>query len=118
MVLILKGDRRDFRGVGLVEVLWKTNIGIINRRLTSAIRYHDTLHGFWAGRGTGTATLEAKLLRQLTAMREVVLHEILLDLQKAYDVLDRDRCLGILAGYSVGPRTLRLLRTSGAGFRW
>ena len=43
---------------------------ILNRRLTSSITFHDILHGFWSGRGTGTATLEAKLLQQLAAMRE------------------------------------------------
>ena len=36
---------------------------LLNRRLTEAIKYHDVLHGFWAGRGTGTAALEAKLLQ-------------------------------------------------------
>ena len=52
-----------------MDVLWKTTMGIINRRLTSEISYHDMLHGFWEGRGTGTATLEANLIQQLTAMR-------------------------------------------------
>ena len=43
-------------------------------------------------------------------MREEVLHEILLDLHKAYDDLDRSRCLEILEGYVVGPRDLLPLR--------
>ena len=36
---------------------------------------------------------------------------IFLDLHKAYDALDRSRCLEILEGYGVGPRASRLLRT-------
>ena len=36
---------------------------------------------------------------------------IFLDLHKAYDVLDRSRCLEILEGYGVGPRSRRLLQT-------
>ena len=44
-------------------------------------------------------------------MREAVLHNILLDLQKAYDALDREWCLNILAVYGVGPWTLRILWT-------
>ena len=64
---------------------------ILNCRLTSSITFHDILHGFRAGRGTGTATLEAKLLQQLVAMREEVLYVIFLDLTKSYDALDRSR---------------------------
>ena len=69
---------------------------ILNRRLTDSITYHNFLHNFRAVRGTGTATLEAKLLQQLAALREEVLYVIFLDLHKAYDALDRSRCLEIL----------------------
>ena len=75
VVLILKG-KGDYRGIGLVEVMWKVVAVILNRRLTSSITFHGVLHGFRAGRGTGTATLEAKLLQQLAAMREEVLYMI------------------------------------------
>ena len=73
--------------------------------------FHDFLHGFQAGRGTGTATLEAKLLQQLVALREEVLYEIFLDRQKAYGALDRSMCLEILEGYGVGPQARRILQT-------
>ena len=36
---------------------------------------------------------------------------IFLDLHKAYDALDRSRCLEILEGYVVGPRSRRILQT-------
>ena len=36
---------------------------------------------------------------------------IFLDLHKAYDALDRSRCLEILEGYAVGPRARRILHT-------
>ena len=36
---------------------------------------------------------------------------IFLELTKAYDALDRSRCLEILEGYSVGPNVRRLLKT-------
>ena len=68
VVLIPKG-KKDYRGIGLVEVMWKLVAAILNRRFTSSITYHDALHGFRTGRSTGTATLEAKLLQQLAAMR-------------------------------------------------
>ena len=84
---------------------------ILNRRLTASITFHDFLHGFQAGRGTGTATLNVKLLQHLVALREEFLYVIFLDLHKAYNALDRSRCLYILEGYGMGPRARRLLQT-------
>ena len=80
MVIIPKGRGTNLRGIGLVEVLWKAISGIINCPLSSSTQFHDVLHGFQAGRGTGTANLEAKLFQQVIAMREAVLHVIFLDL--------------------------------------
>ena len=59
----------------------------------------------------GTATLEAKLLQHLEALREEVLYMTFLDLHKEYDALDRTRCLEILEGYGVVPKTRNLLHT-------
>ena len=64
VVLIPKG-RGEFRGIMLVEVTWKLMTVILHHLLTTGIQLHDVLHGFREGRGTGTATLEAKLLQQL-----------------------------------------------------
>ena len=65
---------------------------ILNRRFTASISFHDILHGFWAGLGIGTASLDAKLLQQLANI---------MDLHKKYAALDRDRFLEILEGYSM-----------------
>ena len=110
MVMIPKG-RQEYRGIGLVELMWKVVAAILHRRLTASITYHDFLHVFWAGRSTGNATLDANLLQQLAAMREEVLYVISIDLHKAYYALDRSRFLEILEGYGMGPRSCRLLRT-------
>ena len=108
MVLIPKGEK-DYLVIGLMEVMWKVVTEVLNRRLTASITFHDFLHRFWDGRGTGTSTLESKLLHQLAALREEVLYVIFLDLHKAYDALERSRCLEILEGCGVGPRSRRLL---------
>ena len=100
VVLIPKG-KGEFQGIRLVEVIWKLLTIILHCRLTTGIKLHDVLHGFREGCGTGTSTLEAKLLQQLAAMREEVLYVIFLDLTKAYDALDRSRILEILKGYGV-----------------
>ena len=109
VVLVLKWGG-DYCGIGFVAVMWKAAEVIPNHRFTIAITYHNFLHRFQVGRGTGTATLEVKLLHQVAELREAVLHVIFLDLQKAYNASDRSRCLGILEGYGVGIRDLRLLR--------
>ena len=72
-VALIPKVKRNYRGIGLLEVMWKVVAFILNRCFTSSTIYHNALHGFRAGRGTGTATLEAKLLQQLAAMREEVL---------------------------------------------
>ena len=95
-VVLIPEGRKEYRGIGLVEVLWKVVAEILHLLLATAINYHEFLHGFQAGSGTGTATLEAKMIQQLAAMREEVLYVIFLDLHKAYDALDRSRGLEIL----------------------
>ena len=42
LVLIPKG-KKDYRGIGLVEVIWKVVAAILNRRFTASITYHDFL---------------------------------------------------------------------------
>ena len=101
VVMIPKGGGTDFRGIGLVEVLCKAISGIINIQISSSIQFHDSLHSFHTGIGTGTTNLKAKLLEKLIAMRETVLHPIFLDMHKAYDDLERDCCMYILTGYGV-----------------
>ena len=91
--------------------MWKVVPEILNIRLTTSITFHDFLHGFWAGQRTGTATLEAKLLQKLAALREEILYVIFLDLHKAYEDWDRSICLKILEGYGVGPQAPRILQT-------
>ena len=98
VVVLIPKEKQEYRGIGLVEVMWKVVAAILNHWITASITYHDFLNGFRAGRGTGTATLDAKLLQQLAAMREEVLYVIFLDLHKAYDALERSRCLEILEG--------------------
>ena len=71
-VLIHKG-KRDYHGIGLMVVMWKVVAEILNCWLTAFITFHDYLHGFRAGFGTGTDTVEAKVLQQLADLREEVL---------------------------------------------
>ena len=70
--MLTKG-KKYYHEICLVEVMWKVVVAIINIRLKASIAFHDFLRRFRVGRGTGTATLEAKLLQKLATLREEVL---------------------------------------------
>ena len=93
-VLIPKGGA-DFRGIGLLEPAWKSLENIMDER-RQAIEIHDCIHSFQAGRGTGKATIEAKLVQQLVYIAQDPLYGVFLDLHKAYDLMDRGRCVEIM----------------------
>ena len=99
-VLLSKGGG-NFRGIGLLKPFWKVLKIIVDNRL-QVIEFHDCLHGFVKGRGCGTAGLEAKLVQQLTYLEQHPLFVIFIDLKKAYDAMDRERCREILVGNGVG----------------
>ena len=69
LVKITKGCIREFSGVGLVEVLWNTITGLLNRRFALSIGFFDVLNGFWSGIRMGTASLGANLIQYIMAMR-------------------------------------------------
>ena len=75
-----QGGGGGYYGIDLVEVVWKAVTVIINFCLTAYITFHVVLHGFWESRGTGTTSLEAKLIHELMLLRSEVLYEIFLDL--------------------------------------
>ena len=109
VVLIPKGGG-DYRGIGLLEPIWKVIERIIDHRL-DAFELHDSLHGCRHKRGTGTAIIEAKLAQQLAHIELKPFYGVFLDLRKAFDAMDRDRCILILEGYGAGPRLVRLVKT-------
>ena len=116
VVLLPKGGG-DFRGIGLLEPFWKVIEVLMDKRLAH-IEFHDCLHGFLSSRGTSTSTTEATLTQQLAYMDQVPLYGIFINLRKAYDVMDRDMCTEILAGYGVGPKMQKLIQFLGIMLNW
>jgi hypothetical protein len=98
----------DYRSIGLLEPIWKIIERVMKVRL-DAIELHESLHGCRNKRGTGTAVIEAKLAQQLAHLEQTPFYGIFLDLKKAFDAINRERCLEILGGYDVGPNMLRLI---------
>ncbi len=74
------------------------------------IALHDSLHGCCNGQGTGTTVIKAKLTQQLAHIEQAPFYGVFIDLRKAFDAMDRERCLFILEGHGVGLSMRRLIR--------
>ena len=66
---------------------------MVNCRLKRSLDLNDVLHGFKAWRGMGTASLELKLVQQLAGLSHETLFQVFLDVRKAYNSLNRGRCM-------------------------
>jgi hypothetical protein len=71
--------------------------------LLEMIALPDSLNGFQNGQGTGTAVIEAKLTQQLAHIEQAPFYGVFINLKKAFDAMDRERCLFILEGHGIGP---------------
>ena len=82
---------------------------IIDTRLRESFCLHNVLHGFRAGRGTGTTILELNLVQELASVDQYPLFLVFIDLQKAHDTVYCGCLLTTLRGYGAGPHMCRLL---------
>ena len=78
---ILPKGGGGFRGIGLLETLWKLVEIVIDNRVKAKVKLHDILHGFVSKRGTGTAILEAKLQQELASIEQAPLFSVFIDLR-------------------------------------
>ena len=111
IVLIPKGNSGDFREIGLLEVIWKRVERVhtqqtledratqLSARVPGKMGARDGHHGGEACPAAGLSGASAIVL----------LFCIFLDLKKAYDAIDRGRCLDILEDCGVGPWAQRLI---------
>ena len=59
----------EFRGIGIVEVIWKAVSGVVSCWIEVAANFLISLHGFSSGRVMETASPEANLIHQQKEMR-------------------------------------------------
>ncbi len=98
VVLILKGGG-DYRGIGLLEPMWKVCEQVMDTRL-NRIPLHESLHGCCNEHGTGTAVMEAKLAQQLAHLEQAPFYSIFRDLNSlsAKSILAGEK---LVATYSI-----------------
>ena len=98
----LPKGKGEYRGIELVEAICKMITTIINSHFRKAISIHAYLHGFRQGMGTVTVTVEVKMVQQMAGIFNKPLFQMFLDVKKAYNSLDRMRCMKIFQGYEIG----------------
>jgi hypothetical protein len=87
IIILIPIGSCDYRGIGLLEPVWKIIERVMDQRL-KAIAFYESLHGCRDGKGTGTAVIQAKLAQQLAHLEQCPFYGILLDLKKACHVMD------------------------------
>ncbi len=107
MISETKGGR-DYCGISLLEPIWKVNKWVMDKQL-EVIAQHASLHGCRDGQGTGTVVMEVKLTQQLDHIEQAPFYGVFIDLKKAFDAMDWERCLLILEGHDVGLNMCRLI---------
>ena len=81
LVLIPKG-KADTLGIRILEVVWKVVEAVIDTHIKSVVQFHNVLHRFHAGRGTGTAIMELKLTQDMESVDQDTLLLVFQDLRK------------------------------------
>jgi uncharacterized protein (DUF433 family) len=109
LVRVPKPGNKGYRGIALLETIYKVMSMIIHRRLTSTINLHESIHGFCTQRGTETSIMNIKLLMQSIQRDINPMYFIFLDIKKAYDSVDRERILQLLQQYGVGPNICSII---------
>ena len=61
ILALIPKDVTSHRGIVLLEAIYKIASAIVASRLSNAVKFHEALHRFLSGRGTGMAITQVKL---------------------------------------------------------
>ena len=72
---------------------------VLNLILKRGMELHDSFNRFGKRQVTRTVILEDNLAQHLARLAHESLFQVFMDVRKAYDSLDRERCMEIMFGY-------------------
>ena len=115
LVLLPKNGSTDFRGISLLDCVYKLISSCMNAWAARNIQFHEGVHRFRASRGCQSAIYEAKSDMQARQDSGSTYHQAFLDLSKAFDTVDRERLLLVMRAYGFGNRTMRFFENCWQG---
>ena len=110
LILIPKPGKEEMRSIGLTDSIWKICSRVIANRINDTVKWHKSIHGFRNSKGTGTATLEVKLMASLSEHKGDTIFQVFLDLKKAFDSISRAKLMEIMNFYGVGERLMGIIK--------
>eukprot|EP00752_Nemacystus_decipiens_P018516 g16601.t1 len=123
-VLYKKGDRsnfNNFRGISLLSHVGKVLAKTVTNRLTAFCEANDILPeeqcGFRPGRSTVCMLFVVRRLQELGRRRRIPLYMCFIDLQKAYDSVDRELLWKVLARAGIPAEMIAVIRKFHDGMR-
>eukprot|EP00903_Cladosiphon_okamuranus_P015101 g13968.t1 len=123
-VLYKKGDRsncNNYRGISLLSHVGKVLAKIITNRLSSFCEANNILPeeqcGFRPGRSTVCMLFVVRRLQELARRKRTPLYLCFIDLQKAYDSVDRELLWKVLARAGIPEKMINVIRQFHTGMR-
>jgi len=113
-LLYKKGDPSDmdnYRPISLLQTFYKILAALIKERIDAGLDawIYKTQYGFRANKSTTQAIFIARRLQDIAEKTEKNIAIILLDWEKAFDKIDHERLLEVLARVQVPPKMLQLI---------
>ena len=123
-VLYKKGDRsncNNYRGISLLSHVGKVLAKTITNRLSAFCEANEILPeeqcGFRPGRSTVCMLFVVRRLQELGRRRRIPLYMCFIDLQKAYDSVDRELLWKVLARAGIPGEMIAVIRKFHVGMR-
>ena len=123
-VLFKKGDPYEcvnFRGISLGAHAGKVVLKVVAMRLSAYCEWRKTFleaqYGFRVGRSTDDMIYVVRGVQELDREKDLPLSMCFIDLQKAYDSLDRSLLWKVLARYGVPAKLISIIRQFHDGMR-